>query len=399
MKTTLFIVLFAMLIPGGYCYAQLFETEWEKQLSIAAPNSYADAVENTDGSFTVSGLIDKKGSAGHDLWLLKFSKTGDTLWTRTYTREGTDIPARLAIHPEGGYLLAAINAKNNELTSWAIRINADGSEKWRKDYSQRVDTDRTDIAINADGTWWWMNTLTETNKPAFIRLSLMNNGGEVISEYSFEDKLPIHAHALRLLPDQSLAISGQIEQGKGTSSLWVMRANPSGELLWKTTIPVTGKKITPECICCTPDNHLVIAGWIGSCMNPDAAIADQIFEWDLALSKINGSGKHIWTKNFDREGSEGGNAVAVLPDGKIIIAGKCETSFTGTIGPWLILADINGKQLFEQVDKFRFSGDQASRIIMTSDGGFLLVGPGKIQPDVRKASGWIKKIKIPAVAQ
>lgn len=400
MKTTLFLFLAALLIRPYCCNGQSFETEWEKQLRGNLLYTFMDVVENSDGFFTVLGFLDKKGNTGHDLWLIQFNSQGDTLKSKVYTREGNDTPFRLAIHPRGGYLLAAINETgNNHCISWVLRISDDLSELWRKDFPEAVETSRTDIAVNQDGTWWWMNTTREGEQPSAIKINLHDSEGEMISTFRFSDKQPMHGHAMRLLPDQTIAISGQIDMGKGTSSMWVMRTNRTGELLWKTIIPATGKKITPECICCTPDNHLVVAGWIGSCMNPEAAPGDQIFEWDLVLTKISGAGKMVWTKNFDREGSEGGNAVAVLPDGNIMIAGKCETSFTGTIGTWLIYADKNGNMINEQVDKFRFNGDQASRIIVTSDGGVLMVGPGKIQPDTRKASGWIKKIKISTIAQ
>jgi hypothetical protein len=284
--------------------------------------------------------------------------------------DGYDIPVRLAQTPEGGYLLAALKGNpGSEQTPWVLSISPDGTEKWRKSYDTPTLSGRTDIALNPDGTWWWLNNTNKEQTPASVKLSLMDSQGEQVSENIYTDKMAMYGHALRLLPDGSLAISGQVDAAKGTVTMWAMRVNNKGEKIWKTVIPGSGKNITPECICCTPDNNLMVAGWIGSCMNPDAAPEDQIYDYDLVLTKIDGAGKLVWTKNFDREGSEGGNAVAVRPDGNILIAGKCETSFTGTIGPWLILADKNGKLLHEQVDKFRFSGDQASRVINTSDGG------------------------------
>jgi hypothetical protein len=44
-----------------------------------------------------------------------------------------------------------------------------------------------------------------------------------------------------------------------------------------------------------------------------------------------------------------------------------------------------------QVFKFRFIHDQAARIICTSDGGFLMVGPGYIDTEY-KLEGWVKKL-------
>ncbi|HKI87929.1 MAG TPA: hypothetical protein VKA38_02805, partial [Draconibacterium sp.] len=98
-------------------------------------------------------------------------------------------------------------------------------------------------------------------------------------------------------------------------------------------------------------------------------------------------------KNIDSEGSEGGNAVVIRPDGKILIGGKKETSFMGRIGPWLLLADEKGTVLSELVLPFSFKGDQAAVIINTSDGGFVVIGPGQVSPDESRSDGWIKKFK------
>ena len=394
MKSTSLILLISFVHIYGLVSSQNFETEWEKQLGGSVFNSFTDVVENGDGSFTVLGLVDKKDAAGDDLWLLTFNSSGDTLKTQVYTREGRDRPVRIIKFEDGSMLLAALNGSPGpDQSAWVVYIGAGGEEKWRKTFPDKLSAARTDIAINDDSTWWWLNTTPDNEGHDKVKLDLINRNGETVYEYTYTEKQAMHAHALRVLPDGSVAISGQIDLGKGSSTMWVMRVSQNGEKIWTSILPGSGKKITPECICCTSDNHLMVAGWTGSCMNPDAAPEDQIFDYDLVLSKIDGTGKILWTKNYDREGSEGGNTVAVRPDGNILIAGKCETSFTGTIGPWLILSDKNGELIREQVDKFRFGGDQASRIINTSDGGFLMVGPGNLNPETRRGAGWIKKFK------
>jgi hypothetical protein len=390
MKKTFAAISLIFLWFQSAVTGQNFETDWEKQLGGPAIHSFADVIENNDGTYTVLGFIEKKGSTDPDLWLLKFSNSGDTLQTFIYKREGHDDPVRLHSLSDGGYLLAAINGTpESGLVSWVLRISPQGEEQWRVDNAGEIFAARTDIAVNPDDTWWWLNT----SGPGEVKLTHMDQGGKVQSEYKFAEEQPQQAHALRLLPDGTLAASGQIDQGKGTSTIWVMRINQQGEKIWKSFVPGSSKKITPECICCTSDNHLMVAGWTGTSMNPDAAPEDQIFDFDLLMTKIDATGKIIWTKNYDREGSEGGNAVAVRPDGNILVAGRCATSFTGTVGPWLIYTDKSGKMLKDQVDKFRFNGDQASRIINTSDGGFLMVGPGKLTGDLRRSAGWIKKFK------
>jgi hypothetical protein len=392
-KTFLFLYLLLFLIckQAG---SQTPETEWEKDMAIKGNSCLTDVVQNSDGTYTVLGSRSDSGPEKSDLWLIRFSASGDTLGTRTFPNPGTDLPFRIAGCPGGGYLLASVNeVAGGQFFARVIYTDADGNEQWNKTSKEALHFPNTDVAVQEDGSWWWLLTATQQGTPAATHLLHLSPEGELLADYLYTDKQALEAHALRILPDGSIAISGEIALDKGGSTMWIMRISPLGEQIWKSTLPITGKNVRPECICCSNENGLLAAGWIGSCMNPDAAPEDRIFDYDLVITKLDPGGKIIWTKNYDREGSEGGNALAVMPDGHILVAGKCETSFTGTIGPWLMLIDPKGNKVMDHVDKFRFSGDQASRIILTSDGGFLMVGPGRFQPTQNRSIGWIKKYK------
>jgi hypothetical protein len=390
MKSTCFtICLLVSIAVAGY--GQQLEIEWEKQFNLKIPYLFSDVVENADGTFTVLGSVDKKANNEPEIWLLKFSAAGDTLWTGTYPNEGKDMPGRLSLMPDGSYLILALNTSVEEEYAWVVCASPEGKEKWRRTSSLPRVMSRTDITVSGDGTWWWMLPHEQNGIRSGILLLHLDNRGEILAEYNYTGDNEMTGHAMKILPDGTLAMTGQLELRNGASTLWAKRIQPNGKVLWDSAMPASGKTVRPECICCTPDNHLLIAGWIGTCMNPDAAVEDQIFDFDLVISKLDSTGKILWTKNYDREGSEGGNSLAVMPDGNILVAGRCETSFTGTVGPWLIITDKTGKLLTDKVDRFRFGGDQASRIISTADGGFLMVGPGLMDPQITRYSGWIKK--------
>lgn len=393
MKTTLMLSGVLLLLCLN-AFPQNLETEWEKQFALKTPHLFADVIQNEDGGYTVLGAIHNSGSLQYDLWLIRFSASGDTLWTRTYPNDGCDAPFRLVSTTGGSFLLAAVNGIPGEAQhAWVMHAGSDGTEIWRKSSERALAVSRTDIAVESGGNWWWMFTPDAAGGSAQVVLKRMDSQGELLKEYSYSDKLDMKGHALRILPDGSLALTGQQQVEKGGATLWVMRVSKEGETIWKSALPGTGKTVVPECICCSSDNAMLVAGWIGTCMNPDAPPESRIMDYDLIISKIDPAGKLLWSQNYDREGSEGGNAIAVMPDGNILVAGKCETSFTGSIGPWLMITDKSGKLLQDKVDKFRFGGDQASRIINTADGGFLMVGPGRVDPQQSRVTGWIKKFK------
>ena len=198
---------------------------------------------------------------------------------------------------------------------------------------------------------------------------------------------------MKKLPDGGFVMAARVSpNGNQDSDLWLFRFDNTGEKLWDKKVESPGINVWPECVCCSPDKNIMVVGWYGTCMN-DINYENPIFDYDLYLAKISPEGKVIWTKNIDSEGSEGGNAIAVRPDGKILLAGKKETSFLGRVGSWVLLTDQDGVILNEVVIPNNFHNDKVAAIINASDGGFVIFGPGEIEEKQRNADGWIKKFK------
>ena len=97
------------------------------------------------------------------------------------------------------------------------------------------------------------------------------------------------------------------------------------------------------------------------------------------------------TKNFDSEGSEGGNYISMLPNGQFIVAGIKATSFMGKIGPWIVWVDDKGNMLDEKLIDMHFNNDQAVKILNCSDGGIVVIGPGIQDESFSRSNGWIMK--------
>jgi hypothetical protein len=116
-----------------------------------------------------------------------------------------------------------------------------------------------------------------------------------------------------------------------------------------------------------------------------------IFDFDLSLVKLDKNGNIVWTKNIKREGSEGGNSVAIRPNGKFVIAGVKATSFAGKIGPWFLLVDSDGKEISEHLMRSQCNGDRGVKVINCRDGGVVAIGPGLQDESNKRSNGWIVK--------
>ncbi|MFW5773376.1 MAG: hypothetical protein ACOCWD_01735 [Tangfeifania sp.] len=388
-----FCLLAVFLFYSFFAVGQLPELAWEKQMKINAPNYFVDAVEMPGSGFVVLGAREMPGERGFDIWILQCNENGDTIRTNVLGNPGNDIPFNIEKGKDSGFLISAVSSPSG-LESFArlIAVDADFNVRWISEAEQPSALPRTFVTIDNDGKAWWLNTFNGSNDNPEVVLKKLDETGEINASFTFAEDFPVAGYAISTQNDGSVALTCQVNPPGGKPAIQVYRVNPDGELLWKTLIPSSEKAITPQCICSSPDNALLVGGWAGFCYNPDAPPEEQIWDYDYFLGKLDNDGKIRWTQNYNREGSERGTTIAVLPDGNIMAGGKCETSFSGSVGPWLLFVDKNGNLLSEKVLKFVSVKDQVARIICTFDGGLLLIGPGNIDSQNR-LTGWMKKME------
>jgi hypothetical protein len=373
--------------------SQLPVTVWEKQIPVNTPHYFSDVLEIEDGRFILLGAIEMPEENGFDVWLLECNNMGDTVKTRVFSSPGNDIPMRITPMRENGYLVAFINILPGEgLEGRLMVIDTAFKKTWMTETDRESAILHSDVAVDPTGHIWWLNTFTGTEGKPLVSLWKLDEEGYKTEELHILENNPLAGYGIRLLPDGTMAIVCQVQPAESKPTVMVLKMDAGGKWLWKSLIPQPEKLLTPQCICCSNDNFLLVGGWAGMCWNPEAPAEDQVWDYDYLLTKLDRNGKIIWSQQYNREGSEKGTSLAVMPDGNIMAAGKCESSYTGTTGLWLLFVDKNGKIVKEEVTKFRFMKDQIARIIRTSDGGFLLVGPGNIESE-NKFSGWIKKLK------
>ncbi len=379
--------IYLLLIAAATCIytvdAQLPPTLWTHDF--AGATQFADITETADGRLLALGT-----NRNQNLWLLCLDGRGDTLWSRTYIQSGANRPERI-LHPTDNRIVMASVVGNATVgyMAWLLCTDAAGTELWRKTGAPQGSNPSTDVGFDSNGNLWWLTI--QQGAPNTTRLSRLDLEGAEHAQHIYSDTHDFEGRTLRVLADGSVALSGSRKKA-GMSEVWTMRIDAEGKEVWRLFQPQASAINYAECICSMPDNTLLVAGTTGVVMNPDAAPEDQVVDRNVMVSKIDPTGKLIWTKQHDREGCETGNALVVTAQGDILVAGGCETSYTGTLGPWLLLLNRQGEKVDEQVDRFRFMGDRASRIIQTSDGGFVITGPGRVAADSRRQLGWIKKV-------
>lgn len=383
---TTFFCLLTFITSG-----QEWQVIWNKQLGTDKMDYFTDVIEDVNGGYTVLGSTHAKGKKSYDFWLVRFNDKGDSVWTKTLGTEFKDIPKKIVQDRDGGYLMVGMSVEPNSEKLLLIKTDNSGKELWQKRFDDEFYYLGEDIVSDGENGFLLVGSKSTVKEKPNRWFAKLDNEGKMIWEKSYTGELAGFCKAVKKLPDGGFVIAGQVEKpGKKVCDSWLTRLDKNGEPLWSSQIASADLKTWPECVCCSPDSFLMVVGWQGLCMN-DINSDDPIFDFDLSLTKIDKGGKVVWTKNIKREGNEGGNSVAIRPDGKFVIAGIKATSFLGKIGPWLLLVDSDGKEISENVMKFHCNNDQAIKVINSKDGGIVAIGPGIQDESNSRSNGWIVK--------
>lgn len=394
MKTLRYFSIALLLFLSILTQGQNFSILWDKQFETTKMNYFTDVIEDKNGGFTVLGSVFSTGHNSYDLWLVRLDEKGDTLWTKKFGSDLNETPKRLTQHSDGGYLLSGVSDKSGNEKVYLVRTDNAGGEIWNKTFDDEFFYKLEDVAsLGVEGFLIVGSKGTDMNNGK-LWLAKLDEKGEKNWDKDFESDYTGCCKSIKKLQDGGFSVTGKINKPKQKDSdIWVMRTNANAEPLWQTKVPSPGLMVWPECVCCSPDSCFMVAGWQGTSLN-DINSEEPIFDYDLQIIKLDCKGKVLWTKNFDREGSEGGNAVVIRSDGNFVVAGVKATSFLGKVGPWLMLVDPDGNMKSELLIPYHFNGDQAVKVINSSDGGVVIIGPGIQQESRFKSNGWLMKLAI-----
>ena len=99
------------------------------------PDDWASTIEPTmDGNFIVGASTMTLGVGGYDIWLMKITPDGDTLWTRTYGGRDNDIAVHAIETEDGGYIIVGYTESFGlgGMDVYIVRTNSIGDTLWTK---------------------------------------------------------------------------------------------------------------------------------------------------------------------------------------------------------------------------------------------------------------------------
>ncbi|MCY0994941.1 hypothetical protein OV203_47880 [Nannocystis sp. ILAH1] len=244
-----------------------------------------------------NGPIDFGGgvleNGGRDVFLAKFSPTGDLLWNKRFgdadDQGGPEYG--FAVTPAGDVVLAghfhgAIDFGGGPLVNpspvadiFLVKLDGDGEHVWSKSFNAGEHTAVQDLAIADNG-------------------DILLTGGF----YGFLD-----------LDDVGLS-------GNGDADIYVARFTAAGAHVWSRGI---GDSVAQHGLGIAVDaaGNSYVTGLFRGTIDPGGGPLISVGSEDIFLFKLDPAGATVWAKRFGDVGGQGANAVAVDSKGRVSITG------------------------------------------------------------------------------
>jgi len=275
---------------------------------------------DAQGNVHVTGYSPGVGGSGYDYVTIKYSSSGALLWARRYSGPGTtNIPAALAVDAEGNVYVTGESmgiATNSDYLT--IKYSPTGERLWAKRYNGPGEDGATALAVDAEGNAYVTGYSTGADS-SFDYVTIKYGPSGVLlwaKRYSGWGNGRDAAHALAVDTQGNVYVTG--ESGDNADYATV-KYSPAGDRLWVRRYNGPGN---------WPDTALAIAldAQGNVYVTGESLGIGTSAEWseDYATLKYSPTGVQLWEQRYSAagDGSDWARAIALDPQGNVYVTGE-----------------------------------------------------------------------------
>jgi hypothetical protein len=211
--------------------------EWTKAIKLKGYDFLYSGSPTPDGNYVASGFTNSSGAGALDCWVVKFSSSGDTLWTRTFGGPKDERGYEVTATSDNGYVVAATTTSwgSGDIDGLIIKLNASGAIVWHKVIGEKL-IDRTYSIVEVENGDLIISGITNANYPgnSDILLYRLTKNGDVVWRRVMGGTKGDIAHCLLKRSDNTLMMIGySAEKTDSLSYPLIMHLNTSGKLIEK----------------------------------------------------------------------------------------------------------------------------------------------------------------------
>jgi hypothetical protein len=362
------LVLSIFLLSLGlfrYQYAQGPDTLWTKTFG-GGTDDYGYSVQQTlDGGYIIAGCTYSFDVGEGDVWLIKTDDSGDTSWTKTYGGSGYDYAYSVQQTTDGGYIMTGMTESfgAGDGDVWLIKTTASGDTLWTKTFGS-IEIDAGNCVQQTSDGGYIITGYTYDLGPD-VWLIKTNASGDTTWTKTIGGNAIDWGVFVQQTSDSGYIITGSTTSfGTGEDDLWLIKTDDSGDTLWTRALGGANSD-GGYTVQQASDGGYVITGYTNSFGAGD---------YDVWLIKTNASGNTTWAKTFGGNAADMGLSVQQTSDGGYITTGYTSSFGLGVQNVWLIKTTASGDTLWTKIIGGTYENEISYSVQQTTDGGFIITG-------------------------
>lgn len=284
------IVLFILVVLYPFSVAQ--EESIIKTYGGNGPDRGIHIIQASDGNLVIVGNTTTESNK-LDVYLLKCTTDGDTVWTKKFGGKEDDNGWCIKETSDQGYIITgftkSFNANENDIL--LLKTDADGNQQWLKTIGGSGDDIAWSISIaNDNGYIIAAQTNSIGNGDLDAYLIKTDENGDTLWTKTFGGPMIDRVFSVALASDGSILLAGiTYSYGSGDRDAYLIKSDSNGNLLWQKTYGGPGYDNAHTVIVNRKDEILLTGygDYWGSSGNHDTF-----------LKQINMEGEDIWTQNY-----------------------------------------------------------------------------------------------------
>jgi len=239
------------------------DTLWTRTYGGSKVDRGSSVQQTTDGGYIVVGDTDSFGAGFYDVYLIRTDPSGDTLWTRTYGGYSYDYGASVQQTMDGGYIVAGYTAPlvPGSIDVYLIKTSPSGDTLWTRTYGGYSSDYGYSVQQTTDGGYIIAGKTRSFGPVAYdIYLIKTDPSGDTLWTRTYGGSDYDSGYSVQQTMDGGYIVAGRTESfGAGFCDVYLIRTDPSGDTLWTKTYGGSDWDVG-ESVQQTTDGGYVIAG-------------------------------------------------------------------------------------------------------------------------------------------
>ena len=291
------------------------ELLWEKNYGGEYHEFGQAGQQAANGDLFVLGSTYSYGSGSFDIYLVRLDQQGNRLSWATFGGEATDYGYDIAKTADGGLVIVgstkSFGAGENDV--YLIKLDASGNVMWSKTFGGMNDDEGKSVRQTSDMGY--------------------------------------------------IICGGTFSSGAGYEDVLVIKTDAAGNLSWQRTFGGVGGE-SGSAIRQTPDGGYVAIGSTGSFGDGYSSVY---------VIRMDQSGSLVWSSTYGGLKADYGSSIEVTQDGGLVMVGSTASFGAGSSDAYMIKTDPDGYIEWERTYGGA-DDDRAYSVLESSSGGFILVG-------------------------